>query len=124
MPEQRILLPDKEYFNIGEACRILQIPEYTLRYWETKFRVLRPTRRKSGHRRYVRRDMETAFLIKDLLQNKKMTVEGARKALAERQRGGRITRSPSPSTGMPPGAVKLLRQIREDLQRLATELSG
>ncbi len=68
--------------------------------------------------------METALLIKELLQEKKMTVAGARKALAQRQRGGRITRSENPGTGLPPGAVKLLRQIREDLQRLATELSG
>ncbi|MFH2201823.1 MAG: MerR family transcriptional regulator [Elusimicrobiota bacterium] len=121
---QRLLLPDKEYFNIGEACRILQVPPYTLRYWEAKFQVLRPTRRQSGHRRFTRRNMETAFLIKDFLYNKKMTVAGARKALADRQRGGRVTRQETPGTGMPPGAVKLLRQIREDLKRLAAELSG
>jgi len=122
--QQRILLPDKEYFNIGEACRILQVPPYTLRYWESKFRVLRPTRRQSGHRRFTRRDMETAFLIKDLLQNKKMTVGGARQELAARQRGGRVTKSGAPGAGLAPGALKLLRQIREDLKRLAAEMSS
>ena len=122
--QQRLLLPDKEYFNIGEACRILQVPPYTLRYWEAKFRAFRPTRRQSGHRRFTRRDMETAFLIKDLLQNKKMTVEGARKSLAERQRGGRISKNVAEGAGLPSGAVKLLREIKEDLKRLATELSG
>lgn len=118
------LLPDKEYFNIGEACRVLQVPAYTLRYWEAKFRIFRPTRRQSGHRRFTRRDMETAFLIKDLLQHKKMTIAGARKHLADRQRGGRITQSGAAGPLMPPGALKLLKQIREDLKRLSIELSG
>ncbi|MEE8424966.1 MAG: MerR family transcriptional regulator [Elusimicrobiota bacterium] len=122
--ETRPLLPDKEFFNIGEASRILRIPSYTLRYWESQFRVFRPTRRHSGHRRFTRRDLETAFLIRDLLHIKKMTVAGARKALARRQRGGRIVRNHGESAGrLPQGAVKLVRQVRDELKRLASELS-
>ncbi len=121
--ETRPLLPDKEFFNIGEASRILQIPSYTLRYWESQFRVLRPTRRHSGHRRFTRRDLETAFLIRDLLHIKKMTVAGARKALARRQRGGRIVRNNGSAERLPQGAVKLVRQVRDELKRLAAELS-
>ncbi len=121
--ETRPLLPDKEFFNIGEASRILQIPSYTLRYWEAQFRVLRPTRRHSGHRRFTRRDLETAFLIRDLLHIKKMTVAGARKALARRQRGGRIVRSGATAGRLPHGALKRIRQVRDELKRLAAELS-
>lgn len=124
MTEARPVLPDREYFNIGEACRVLQVPAHTLRYWEERFRVLRPTRRPSGHRRYTRADLETALLIKDLLRSKRMTVAGARKALAERQRGGKVVLSPAAKGGVPPGLVKLLRQLREDLARLTEELSG
>ncbi len=120
--EGKPLLPEKEWFNIGEACRLLRVPAHTLRYWEQHFRLLRPTRRNSGHRRYSRSDLETAFQIKDLLQNKKMTTAGARKALAARQRGGRLPSSPG-GGAVPPGLVKLLRQAREDLKSLVDELS-
>jgi DNA-binding transcriptional MerR regulator len=123
MGGQKPLLPEKEYFNIGEACRVLQVPAHTLRYWEQQFKLLRPTRRNSGHRRYTRRDMETAFQIKDLLQNKKMTAAGARKALAGRQRGGRLPGSPA-GAGVPPGLVKLLRQVRDDVAKLSADLSA
>ncbi len=114
-------IPDRDTFNIGEACRILQIPAYTLRYWETRFRLLRPQRLPGGHRRYARRDLEIAYRIKHLLREKKMTVAGARKALASEQRGGRL---PSGGGGLPPAAAKLLRQVRDDIQRIVTELSG
>jgi DNA-binding transcriptional MerR regulator len=74
-------IPDKEYFNIGEASRVTQVPSYTLRYWETALKVPRPVRRASGHRRYTRRDLESIFKIKELLYDRKLTVAGARKAL-------------------------------------------
>jgi len=113
---------DREYFNIGEACRILQIPQYTLRYWESRFAILRPTRLPGGHRRYARRDLDTALRIKDLLQTQKMTVAGAKKALAGARRGGRLPAAASSGT-LPAGALKLLREVREDLRKLASELS-
>ena len=118
-----LLPPDQEYFNIGEACRILQTPRHTLRYWERRFGLFRPMRRESGHRRYTRRDIETALQIKDLLHNKKMTIAGAAKALAAARRGGRSPRD-NASGAAPAAAVKLLREIREDLRKLAEELSG
>jgi DNA-binding transcriptional MerR regulator len=125
-PDETVRLPDivgdREYFNIGEACRILQIPQHTLRYWETRFSTLRPTRLPGGHRRYARRDLETALRIKDLLHTQKMTIDGARKALAGSRRGGR---APLDARGrpLPAAALKMLREIRDDLNRLASELS-
>ena len=124
MQGRRLLLPDKEYFNIGEACRILQVPPHTLRYWESQFKLFRPIRRESGHRRYTRRDMETALQIKDLLRDKKMTAAGARKALAGMRRGGRTTAAGNGGGGLPMPAAKLLREIRDDLRRIVSELSS
>ncbi|MFH1726704.1 MAG: MerR family transcriptional regulator [Elusimicrobiota bacterium] len=121
MGAARPFIPDKDYFSINEACRILQVPAHTLRYWEKQFTPLRPMRLDGGHRRYRRHDLETAFQIKDLLRNKKVTVAGARKALSGRQRGGRL---PTGTGGkLPPAAVKMLRQVRDDLERTVSELS-
>ncbi|MBN1824195.1 MAG: MerR family transcriptional regulator [Endomicrobiales bacterium] len=74
-------LPDKEFFSIGEVSQIAQLPAYVLRYWENEFRLLRPARRVSGQRKYIKRDIEAVFQIKDLLYNKKFTIAGAKKAL-------------------------------------------
>ncbi|MEK7657452.1 MAG: MerR family transcriptional regulator [Elusimicrobiota bacterium] len=120
---ERPPLPDREYFNIGEASRIAQVPVHTLRYWESSARLLRPIRRESGHRRYTRGDMETIFRIKDLIVHRKMTIAGARRVLL-------LDRSPRKSAEGPSGAraqmgaatAKLLREVREGLRELAAEL--
>ncbi|HVE12752.1 MAG TPA: MerR family transcriptional regulator [Elusimicrobiota bacterium] len=108
-------LPDKEYFNIGEACRIAQIPPYTLRYWESRFGVLRPVRRESGHRRYTRKDMETILRIKELLQDRKMTVAGARKVLFGR---AKAEGAPLPAGTANSAASKALREARDELRKI------
>jgi DNA-binding transcriptional MerR regulator len=74
-------IPDKEFFSIGEVSQIAQIPSYVLRYWESEFALLRPARRASGQRKYIRNDIENVFQIKDLLYTRKFTIEGARKYL-------------------------------------------
>ena len=79
-------IPDKEFFSIGEASRIAQIPAYVLRYWETEFRLLRPARRTSGQRKYIRKDIELIFLIKDLLYGKKYTIAGAKRHLLDEKK--------------------------------------
>lgn len=114
-------LPDKEFFTIGETCRIAQVPPHTLRYWETQFRLLRPVRRESGHRRFTRRDVETVLQIKDLLRNKRMTVSGARKVLARQWRGGRTAKDAS--RALPLSAIKLLREVRDEIRRIVSDLS-
>ena len=74
-------IPDKEYFSIGEVSRIVQVQAYVLRYWESEFRLLRPARRSSGQRKYIRKDIETIFQVKELLYVKKYTIAGAKKYL-------------------------------------------
>lgn len=77
-------LPKKQYFRIGEVARLLDIPSHVLRYWETEFRAVRPTKSASGQRVYSRRDVERLQLIKRLLRDERYTIEGARRALKER----------------------------------------
>lgn len=120
--ELQTLPPDREYFNIGEASRIVQLPDYTLRYWETRLRLLRPERRRGGHRRYTRKDLELALRVKHLVRERRMTLAGARKALLRESRGTG-SGAPSPASGKGPGADKLLRELRSDLRAILAELS-
>ena len=112
------VIPEGDSFTLGEACRIAQVAPYTLRYWESKLGFPRPARRASGHRRYSRADLETVFEIKSLLVGRRMTLAGARRALLERRRG---LSSAQASTA--PGAARLLRELREELRELASELA-
>lgn len=77
-----VKIPDKMFFRIGEVGRITGVKPYVLRYWESEFKLLRPTKNKSGQRIYRRRDIDTVLDIKNLLYKKKYTIAGAKKRLS------------------------------------------
>ena len=76
-------LPDKIYFKIGEVSEIVGVEPYVLRYWETEFELLKPSKAPSRHRLYKKRDVELLLEIKRLLYSEGFTIEGARKRLKE-----------------------------------------
>jgi DNA-binding transcriptional MerR regulator len=74
-------IPDKLYFRIGEVSKITGLPTHVLRFWESEFSRIRPKRTASGQRLYTRRDIELILHIKNLLYEKKFTIQGARQHL-------------------------------------------
>jgi DNA-binding transcriptional MerR regulator len=76
-------LPDKIYFKIGEVSEIIGVEPYVLRYWETEFDLLKPSKAPSRHRLYKKKDVELLLDIKRLLYSEGFTIEGARKKLRE-----------------------------------------
>ena len=68
----------KLYYSIGEVSDLTGLKAYVLRYWETEFSSLRPSKNRAGNRTYRQKDIDIVFEIKDLLYNKKYTIEGAR----------------------------------------------
>ena len=79
-------VPDKLYFRIGEVSKLLGIEPYVLRFWETEFPALSPKKSDTGHRLFRKKDVELLFRIKDLLYNKRFTIEGARQSLSHRHK--------------------------------------
>ena len=77
---------DKRYFRIGEVSRIIGVAPYVLRYWETEFPQVRPSRADSNQRTYQKKDLEIIQEIKRLLYEEKMTIEGARQKLKRQSR--------------------------------------
>lgn len=100
-------IPDKLYFKIGEVSDIAGVPAYVLRFWESEFKKIRPKRTESGQRLYRKNDIELIFKIKDLLYNKKFTIQGARRY---------IQTNATTSVQKPPN--ELLAEIREELEQL------
>ena len=76
-------LPEKIYFKIGEVSEIVGVEPYVLRYWETEFDLLKPSKSPSKHRLYKKRDVELLLEIKRLLYTEGFTIEGARKKLKQ-----------------------------------------
>lgn len=76
-------LPEKIYFKIGEVSQIVGVEPYVLRYWETEFDLLKPSKAPSNHRLYKKRDVELLLEIKRLLYTEGFTIEGARRKLKQ-----------------------------------------
>jgi DNA-binding transcriptional MerR regulator len=79
-------IPDKLFWTIKEAAKILEVPAYVLRYWEDEFIFIKPKRTEAGHRRYKKEDIELLLSIKELLYNKGLTIEGAKKHLKNKEK--------------------------------------
>lgn len=106
---------EKLYFKIGEVAKIVGVKPYVLRYWETEFSVLKPGKTRSKHRLYRRRDVELLLKIKDLLHNRRFTIEGARKKIREEASTEGASGAALPSDQ--------LAEIRQALIRIRDSLS-
>ena len=78
-----VAIPEKQYFKIGEVSEILDVEPYVLRYWESEFKILKPTRTRARQRLYHKKDLELLLEIKHLLYDEKFTIAGAKKRLQQ-----------------------------------------
>ena len=80
----------KLYYSISEVCDITKLKAYVLRYWETEFSQLSPPKNRAGNRTYRQKDINIILKIKDLLYNKKYTIDGARNRLKGKDSDGSV----------------------------------
>ena len=80
----------KAYYSIGEVCDLTGLKDHVLRYWETQFDVLNPTKNRAGNRVYRPKEVELVLLVKHLLYEEKYTIEGARKKLHDMRKSGEL----------------------------------
>jgi len=55
--------------TISEASREIGVAQHVLRFWETRFTFVRPTKRADGRRFYRPRDIATLVTLKRLLHD-------------------------------------------------------
>lgn len=90
----------KIYYKIGEACKALDIQPYVLRYWETEFPSLAPSKSRSGQRVYTEDELAVIRRIKELLYEEGYTIAGAKKKLeAELEADGQPGETTEPGNG-------------------------
>ena len=80
----------KAYYSIGEVCDLTGLKAHVLRYWETQFEVLHPTKNRAGNRVFRPKEIELILLVKHLLYEQKFTIGGARQKLLDMRKGGEI----------------------------------
>ena len=86
----RVAIPAKLYFRIGDVAELLGIKPYVLRYWESEFPMITPEKATSGQRVYRRKDVEVLAVIKHLLYEERYSIEGARKKIRELRKEGEL----------------------------------
>jgi DNA-binding transcriptional MerR regulator len=109
----------QEFFSIGEVCALTDLKPHVLRYWESQFRILRPSKNRSGNRVYKSREVELILLVKHLLSTEKFTIEGARQRLETYRRNGELK-------GAARRAVSLetVRELRQAVDDALASLDG
>ena len=76
----------KKFYKIGDVAELLQLPQSTIRFWEKEFSELRPRRNSGGTRRYAPADIEQLRIIRFLIRDKGLTIDGAREHLRRNRR--------------------------------------
>ena len=83
----------KKYYSIGEVCDICDLKPHVLRYWESQFPYLNPSKTQAGNRVYRRKEIKLIQLLRHLLYVEKYTIEGARQKLEQLRSEGRLHRA-------------------------------
>jgi len=116
--EVRESIIKKAYYSIGEVCDLTGLKPHVLRYWETQFDILRPTKNRAGNRVYRPKDIELITLVKNLLYEQKYTIEGANQKLLDMRKEGELKGGQQEVLG-----PEFLASMKTDLEDLARVLS-
>ena len=110
----------KLYYSIGEVSELTELKAYVLRYWETEFSQLKPPKNRAGNRTYRKKDIEIILKIKDLLYEKKFTIDGARNILKGNEDSSDIGNSAIVDLEK---QDIILSKIKEELKEILTIIS-
>lgn len=121
LTKTRYSIPDKLYFKIGEVAEITGVKPYVLRYWESEFKMVSPSKSRSRQRLYRKSDVELIFSIKELLYEERYTINGARKKLKEMGYGKSAPQAVQPELQFSEAkadARSLLEEVIQDLKEI------
>jgi DNA-binding transcriptional MerR regulator len=114
-------IESKLYRSISEVSDMLDVKPHVLRYWETQFSVLRPRKNRAGNRVYRPEDLKTLFRIRELLYERRFTIEGARKKLLDERRESSPTEQVELSFAEAEKKL-IIGEIKHDLQTILHRL--
>lgn len=107
----------RTFYSIGEVCGMLDLKPHVLRYWETQFPSLAPSKNRAGNRVYQTREVEMIALIRRLVHDERYTIEGAKIRLEELEQEGATAQQSSRALER-----SLVRSLRTELEAIANLL--
>tara|TARA_X000000368_G_scaffold132037_1_gene103633 strand:- start:18 stop:365 length:348 start_codon:yes stop_codon:yes gene_type:complete len=107
----------KLYYSIKEVSEMTELKPYVLRYWESEFPSLKPTKNKAGNRTYKKHDIQVILDIKKLLYDKKFTIKGAVEELKNR------SNKPISDKELSNAQVSTLNEIKNELKNILNILN-
>lgn len=109
-------LSEKLYYKIGEVAEVAGVKTSVLRFWESEFTFLKPSKSSSGQRLYSRNEVDLVLQVKHLLYDEKFTIEGVKKRITAK---GKLVNTADLLVG---AAVtdysEVLRAVRNELKVL------
>ena len=118
----------KLYYSISEVSKLTDLEQYILRYWESEFEQLKPSKNRAGNRIYTNKDIKMILLIKNLLREEKYTIEGAKKILSNPTELKNITSSSRTNpinqtlSAQPPIEKRNIKRDLEELRNFLVDL--
>ena len=108
--------PEKLFYRLEEVSRISGLEAKVIERWEKEFPFLHAGQTSGGQKIFRPRDLDIILRLKELLVNEKLTLAGAKRRIEE-EFGDR-----SGEPIHPDKLKKLLLQVREQLQEIASAL--
>lgn len=101
----------KLYYSIGEVSEMFDVSNSLIRYWESEFKILKPTKNSKGDRRFMVKDIRNLERIYTLVKERGFTLDGAKKELSNKKK--------KPANDE---LLKKLKGIRKSLNALLEEI--
>ena len=98
---------EKLFYSISEVAEMFSVNQSNLRFWEKEFKQLKPKRNDKGTRFYSPEDIQVIKQISYLVNEQKLTLDGARRKLSQKK-----------------DVVAKQQEIVERLKSIRTELLG
>ena len=104
---------EKLFYSISEVAEMFSVNQSNLRFWEKEFKQLKPKRNDKGTRFYTPEDIQVIKQIIYLVNEQKLTLDGARRKL--NQKKDVIAKQQE--------VVERLKRIKEELIGISSALS-
>ena len=76
---------EKLFYSISEVAEMFHVNQSNLRFWEKEFKQLKPKRNAKGTRFYSPDDISVIKSILFLVNEQKLTLEGAKRKLNQKK---------------------------------------
>lgn len=83
----RIQKPKKKlYYSLRQVSEMLGVPAGEIKQWEKEISRVKPVRNRANNRYYLERDIPVLFFIKELLFDKRLSIDETKKELKKHRK--------------------------------------